>query len=251
MLISFVVPTLNEHGNIERLIKKINEIAKLNKIQHELIVIDDNSKDGTIQDVKNLQKTQNNINLIVRKNKVGIGSALRDGYNNAKGDLLFSIDGDLSHPPDKIPEFIRKIKDGCDMVMSSRYIPGGSVDKNIKNYMVSKMGAYYLSIMFRINIKDFTTAYRIIRKELWEKIKNYKYSNRNVFLIEMVYYAYKNGGKLGEIPIFFKDREIGSSKTPLFRMAIKSLILPITIRINSFKKSNKKIEKKGQFEKQI
>ncbi len=179
-MISFVIPTLNEHGNIVRLINKINAITKLNNFDNEIIVVDDNSDDGTINDIKILQKNQKNLLLIVRKDKKGIGSALRDGYNRAKGDIIISIDADLSHPPEKIPEFINKLYNGYDMVMSSRYIPGGGVDKNIKNNIVSKIGAYYLSIMMRINVKDFTTGYRAIRKSVWNKIKNYKYSNKNM-----------------------------------------------------------------------
>ena len=233
-MISFVIPTLNEHGNIVRLINKINAITKLNNFDNEIIVVDDNSDDGTINDIKILQKNQKNLLLIVRKDKKGIGSALRDGYNRAKGDIIISIDADLSHPPEKIPEFINKLYNGYDMVMSSRYIPGGGVDKNIKNNIVSKIGAYYLSIMMRINVKDFTTGYRAIRKSVWNKIKNYKYSNRNMFLIEMIFYANKHKAKFSEVPIFFKDREIGESKTLVLKMALKSLMLPISIRLTFF-----------------
>lgn len=231
LFVSFVIPTLNEHGNIDRLIKKINNIMQLNKINYEIIIVDDNSKDGTIEDVKKIQKSQDNLKLIVRRKERGIGTALIKGYNSAKGDLLLSIDADLSHPPEKIPEFIRKINNGFDMVMSSRYIPGGSVDKNIKNYLISKIGAYYLSLMFRIKIKDFTTAYRAIRRDLWEKIKNYKYSKRNIFLIESIFYAHRLGAKLSEVPIFFRNREVGESKTPLFKIAINSLIIPFKMRV--------------------
>ena len=149
-----------------------------------------------------------------------------------------SIDADLSHPPEKIPEFINKIKNGFDMVMSSRYIPGGNVDQNIKNYLVSKLGAHYLSLMFRIPIKDFTTAYRIMRRELWEKINSYKYSKKNMFLIESIYNAYKHGAKLSDVPIFFKDREFGVSKTPLLKMAIKSLFIPFKMRLAQLRKPN-------------
>jgi len=240
MFVSFVIPTLNEHGNIDRLIKRINTIMKSIHINYEIIVVDDNSSDGTTDDVKELQKNQNNLVLINRKEKRGIGSALEEGYNHAKGNLILSIDADLSHPPEKIPEFIDKIKNGYDMVMSSRYISGGSVDKSIKNYMISKMGAHYLSLMMRINIKDFTTGYRAIRRSIWSKIKDYKYSNRNIFLVETIYFAHKHGAKLTEIPIFFKDREIGCSKTPLFKMSLKALILPFRIKLNLKKHQSKR-----------
>lgn len=233
MKVSFIIPTLNEHGNITRLIERINEISKENKIINEIIVIDDNSSDGTIDDVKNLQKFQENLKLIVRKKPLGIGSAHIAAYNQAQGDVIISLDADLSHNPEKIPEFVNKIKSGYDMVMSSRYIPGGSTDKKLKFYLISKIGGYYLSIMLRIKILDFSTGYRAIKRDIWQKIKNYKYSNKNMFLIESIYYAHKNNAKLTEIPIFFKEREIGESKTPIFKEAIKALFLPFKIRINS------------------
>jgi len=131
MKICFVIPTYNEHGNINRLIEKINAIARKNSYNYEIIVVDDNSFDGTIQDVENLQKFQNNIKLIKRKRLMGIGTAHIEGYNNADGDLIISMDADLSHPPEKIPDFVLKIKNGYDMVMSSRYIPGGATEKKL------------------------------------------------------------------------------------------------------------------------
>jgi dolichol-phosphate mannosyltransferase len=231
MKVSFIIPTLNEHGNITRLIERINKITKKNDINNEIIVIDDNSTDGTIEDVKNLQKNQENLKLIVRKKPLGIGSAHVVGYNLAQGDLIISMDADLSHSPEQIPEFIDKINYGFEFVVSSRYIEGGGTDKNFINQSISKIGSLFLSVMFGIKIKDFSSGYRAIKKEIWKKIKNYKYSNKNNFLIESIYYAHKNGAKITEIPIFFKEREIGKSKTPVLREALKALILPFKIKL--------------------
>ncbi len=231
MLVSIIIPTYNESGNITQLIKKINEITKKNKIENNIIIVDDNSTDGTIQEVQNFQKNQKNIKLIVRNGLLGIGTAHIEGYNQAKGDIILSIDADLSHPPEKIPLFISKIKEGNDLVMSSRYIPGGKTDKNIKYYLISKLGGYYLSKLLKINVLDFSTGYRAIKKKMWEKIKNYQYSKRNLFLIESIYFAHKHRAKLAEIPIYFKDREIGESKTHLIREALNALILPLKLRL--------------------
>ncbi|TFG04741.1 MAG: glycosyltransferase [Promethearchaeota archaeon] len=235
MKVSFIIPTLNEHGNIKRLIKKINQITDLHGIENEVIVVDDNSVDGTIDDVRELQKIQSNLTLIIRKKPEGIGTAHITGYNHAQGDLIISMDADLSHPPERIPRFINKIKQGYDMVMSSRYVPGGATDKNLKYYLISKLGGYFLSISLRINILDFSTGFRAIKSELWQEIKNYKYSKRNVFLIESIYFAHKHGARLAEIPIFFKERQIGESKTHLFTEAIKALFLPLKLRYYWFR----------------
>ncbi|MHA1845605.1 MAG: glycosyltransferase [Promethearchaeota archaeon] len=228
------MPTLNEHGNIARLIDKIKRVTKEQELYYEIIIVDDNSTDGTINDIKELQKIYKNIKLIVRKKERGIGSAHIVGYNNAQGDIIISMDADLSHPPEKIPEFLQGIQNGYDMIMSSRYIPGGKTEHTIKHYLISKLGGYYLSIMLRIPIKDSATGYRALKKELWNKIRFYKYSKRNLFLIESVFFAKINGAKMKEIPIYFKDRKIGRSKTRLIIEALKALILPLTIRIKSY-----------------
>ena len=250
MKVSFVIPTKNEHGNITRLIDSINDITKKHNIEYEILVIDDNSEDGTIADVENLKKNQKNLRLIQRANYkhlfpkfpnkwkyLGIGSAHKVGYNLANGDLLISMDADLSHPPEKIPELIEKIKEGYDICVGSRYIEGGGTDKNIINRTVSRMGSTYLAIMCRVKIRDFSTGYRAIKKEVWEKIKSYQYTNDNNFLIESLYFAHKKGARIFEIPIFFKEREIGQSKTPLVKETLKALLLPLKLKLISYSRS--------------
>ena len=244
MKVSFVIPTKNEHGNIERLIPKINEITSKYNILNEILIIDDNSNDGTIEDVKNLMKFQNNIHLIQRKNfsnifpkfpkkwkYLGIGSAHKIGYNLAKGDLIISMDADLSHPPEKITNMINLINSGHDICVGSRYVRGGGSDKNILNQVISRLGSLYLSLFLRIKINDLSNGFRVIRKKIWEKIKNNHYTNDNNFLIESLYYAHKNGAKITESPIFFKEREIGESKTPLLKETLKAILLPIRVKL--------------------
>ena len=236
MKVSIVIPTLNEHGNITRLVDKINSITKIEKFETEIIIIDDHSTDGTIEDVKCLQKQQGNIHLVVRERRMGVGSAHIVGYNLATGDVIISMDADLSHPPEKILELIEKIQNNYDMVMGSRYIRGGATDKTFKFYFLSKLGGIFLSRLLKIKILDFTTGYRAIKKELWEKIKDYKYSNHNIFLIESIYYAHKHGALTSEVPIFFKERLIGKSKTPYLKEGVKALILPFRLKFKSLLK---------------
>ena len=244
MKVSFVIPTKNEHGNIKRLIRKINEITSKYNILNEILIIDDNSNDGTIEDVKNLMEFQNNIHLIQRKNfsnifpkypkkwkYLGIGSAHKIGYNLAKGDLIISMDADLSHPPEKITNMINLINSGHDICVGSRYVRGGGSDKNILNQVISRLGSLYLSIFLGIKIKDLSNGFRVIRKKIWEKIKNKQYTNDNNFLIESLYYAHKNGAKITESPVFFKEREIGESKTPLLKETLKAILLPIRVKL--------------------
>ena len=249
MKVSIVIPTKNEKGNIDRLIKMINKVTKKHNINNEILVIDDQSEDGSIEDVEELQKNQNNLKLIQRARYkhlfskypkkwkyIGLGSAHKIGYNLAKGDVIVSMDGDLSNHPKEIPKLIKKINEGYDVCVGSRYIGGGGSDKNIINQVISRFGNNYITLFSGIKIKDFSTGYRAIKRNVWEKIKNLEYTNDNNFLIESLYFAYRNGAKIVEIPIFFKEREIGESKTPLMKETLKALILPLKLKLLYHKK---------------
>ncbi len=244
MKISFIIPTKNEHGNVDRLVKKINEISENYNLDNELLVIDDNSTDGTIEDVEQLCRSQKNLKLYQRSeyshlfpkypkkwNYLGIGSAHKIGYHLAKGDFMITIDADLSQPTEKIMDLINIIKNGYDICIGSRYIRGAKSEQRILNRIISRTGNIYLSIMLRLKITDFSNGYRIIKKEIWEKIKRYEYTNENNFLIELLYYAHINGAKIVETPIHFKKREIGQSKTPVKEEILKALYLPIRIKL--------------------
>lgn len=243
MKISIIIPTKNEHGNVDRLIKKINEITEKYNLDNELLVIDDNSTDGTIEDVEKICRSQKNLHLYQRSQYshlfpkypkkwkyLGIGSAHKVGYNLAKGDFIITIDADLSQPPEKIMDLINLLKNGYDIGIGSRYIKGAKSEQRILNHIISRVGNIYLSIMFRLRITDFSNGYRIIKKEIWEKIKRYEYTNANNFLIELLYYGHVNGAKIGETPIYFKKREIGNSKTPFKEEVLKALYLPIKLK---------------------
>ncbi len=233
MMVSFVIPTYNEHGNIDRLINELNQISKDLNITYEIIVIDDNSQDGTIQDIKKLQKIQQNLILIVRKKRLGVGSAHLDGFNYAKGDLLISMDADLSHSPLKIPEFIKKINDQNDLVIGSRFMQKGGTEQKLIRRVTTKMGNHFLSIFFAIPITDFTSGYRAIKKDLWNQIKGCKFSKKNSFLIETIIYSKELKAKISEIPIFIKEREIGKSKVRTIREAIKGFIISLKLKLLS------------------
>ncbi len=240
MKVSIILPTKNEHGNIDILIKRINDVNVKHKIDSEILVVDDNSTDGTIDDVEKLMQTQKNLKIIQRKKYrqlfprkwkyLGIGSAHKVGYNLAQGDLIISCDADLSHPPEQIPTLINIIQHGYDFVICSRYIEGGGSDKNYLNQIVSRVGSAYLSLMLGIKLRDLSNGYRAFKKEIWIKIKDLEYSNDNNFLIQSAYYAHKSGAKLAALPSFFKERVIGESKTPLLKELLRAIILPFRLK---------------------
>lgn len=208
-MISIVIPTYNEKENIKRLIPKIFEIVK----DAEVIVVDDNSKDGTGDAARSLQKKYK-VRLIERPRKMGIGSAYKTGFKAAKGDVVFEIDADLSHDPRFLPQFLEAIKNGYDIAIGSRYVKGGNIiGWGIYRKSVSKIANMLSRILLRLDVSDVTTGYRAYKKSALnsiniEKIKSDGYS----FQLEILYKLFKKGYKIKEIPIIFEDRKVGKSK---------------------------------------
>lgn len=227
ILLSVVIPTYNESMNIEKLIRYINYVLSENGINGEIIVVDDNSPDGTGDLVKELMFKYPNLQLLSRKKKEGLGKAHMAGYEKALGDIIVSLDADFSHDPKEIPVMLDEIKNGYDVVIGSRYIKGGKVeDKPIFNVIASKIAGLLARIGFGVNINDFTNGYRMFRKEVYESIKMCSFSKGNTFLAEFIYQAHKKGYKIKEIPTTFIERTKGETKTNV-RLEAKALIWSI------------------------
>lgn len=148
-MISIIIPTYNEKGNIKKLILKINDIFKED---FEIIVVDDNSPDGTGKIVDKLKKY--NAKCIHRKSKLGLSSAVIEGFKAAKGDIIGVMDADFSHPPEKIPELIKPLKDNnAELTIGSRYIQGGKIKNWTAVRKIISKGAILLSLPLT-RIKD-------------------------------------------------------------------------------------------------
>jgi len=208
MDLSIVIPTYNEKENIQELIKKIQKEFKENKINGEIIIVDDNSPDGTGKILEELKKKQKNIKIIHRKEKLGLSSAVLEGWKIAKGEILGVMDADLSHPAEKIKELFYAIKkEEADFTIGSRYIKGGKIKGwNFKRKLMSKT-ATLLAKPFT-KIKDPMSGFFMIKKDC---ITNKKINPKGFkILLELIIKAdYK---KIKEIPITFADRTKGKSK---------------------------------------
>ena len=207
-----VVPTYNEKDNIERL---ISEILVQNDSIH-IIVVDDNSPDGTGNIVDSIAATNYRVHVLHRSAKMGLGSAYRDGFRYAlanNADYIFEMDADFSHDPERIVSFLEKIRD-YDLVIGSRYLNGVSVvNWPIRRLMLSYFASVYTRFVTGIRISDCTSGFKCFRREVVEAIdldtiKSDGYS----FQIEMNYRCIEKGFKVGEIPIIFIDRHSGTSK---------------------------------------
>ena len=208
MDLSLIIPTYNEKENIQKLLKKIYFEFEVNKINGEIIVVDDGSPDGTGEIVEELKTKYNTLQIINRKGKLGLSSAILEGFSKAESEILGVMDADLSHPSKKINEMYQAIKkDDFDLVIGSRYIKRGKIKGwNFKRKLMSKT-ATLLARVFT-SVKDPMTGFFMIKKEC---IKGKKLNPKGFkILLELIIKAdYK---KIKEVPITFINRTKGKSK---------------------------------------
>jgi dolichol-phosphate mannosyltransferase len=218
-----IIPTYNEAGNLARTLKKLSQVfQKINDWQMQILVVDDNSPDGTAQVVKKLQKKYSFLKLLLNKEKNGLGAAYLKGmdqaFNQLEADLVFEFDADLSHDPHKIPEMLKRIDQGSDLVLGSRYIKGGSIPENwgLHRKFLSIFGNLFIrTIMMDYSIHDWTTGYRAIKKEVYQAVVKELEFERffgYTFQIGFLHKALRKNFKISEVAFAFKDREIGKSK---------------------------------------
>ena len=212
MKIFVITPTYNEKKNIKELIEKINILN--NEIN--ILVVDDNSPDGTYKIVENLKKTFKNLFLIKRHKKEGLGSAYIAGIKFAlsqKADLIIQMDADMSHDPESIKDLIDASKKN-DLVIGSRYISGiNVVNWPIHRLIISYGANLYSRVITGLPIKDATGGFKCWKRKVLENINiNSIQSQGYSFQIEMTYRAWLKKYKIVEIPIIFVDRTIGESK---------------------------------------
>ena len=208
-----IVPTYNERFNIGRIVPAIlSQDSSL-----EVLVVDDGSPDGTGAIADSLAATNQRVHVIHREGKLGLGTAYIDGFRWAlerKYDLVFEMDADFSHNPERLPEFLEAIKD-TDVVLGSRYQNG---HVNVVNWPMSRLFLSYAANLYAraitgLPIFDTTGGFKCFRRNVLEAIDlNSVKSNGYAFQIEMSYRAWKKGFRLVEIPIIFVDRTEGESK---------------------------------------
>jgi dolichol-phosphate mannosyltransferase len=208
-----VIPTYNERQNISALIPAIQQIVP----ELHILVVDDNSPDGTGQAVLDIAASQpEKISLLSRPSKAGLAQAYSAGFKEAlqRGyDLILQMDADFSHDPVYLPAFIQSVAP-FDLVLGSRYLRGVNVvNWDFKRLILSKMASVYVRGVTRMPFSDLTGGFKCWKRATLEKIDLGRvFSNGYLFQIEMTWKAYRKGSRIGEIPIIFYEREIGRSK---------------------------------------
>lgn len=229
-----IIPTYNEKENIERIIRA----ALAQSEDFHVLIVDDGSPDGTANIVKHLQdEFAGRLHIKERTGKLGLGTAYLAGFTwGLERDYayLFEMDADFSHPPEALPRLLDAVKSGKgDVAVGSRYVKGGKVVDWPWDRLVLSYGAsVYVRAILWMPVKDPTAGFKCYRREVLEKIDFNKITFLGyAFQIAMKYAAYRLGYNVVEVPITFKDRELGTSKMSL-NIVQEAILGVIRMRMN-------------------
>ena len=213
-----VLPTYNERENIARMVEALFalDIAAL-----RILIVDDNSPDGTgklADELAASSESAGRLHVLHRARKEGYGPACIAGFKRALAlgaDIVIGMDADFSHPPERIPALLQKAQN-CDIVIGSRYAPGGSVDsdwgilRKLLSYWANRV---YAPLILSMPVRDATGGFRVFSRDALVGIDLDRVrSNGYIFLVELMYVAQRLGYRIGETPIHFADRQRGESK---------------------------------------
>jgi dolichol-phosphate mannosyltransferase len=210
-----IIPTYNERENAEEIIRAVFSLHQT----FDVLIVDDNSPDGTAEIVKNLQSHEfrNNLHLLQRKEKNGLGTAYIDGFKwclNQGYEYIFEMDADFSHNPQDLPKLFEALCEGADVAIGSRYKTGVNVvNWPMERVMMSYYASAYVRYITGMGIRDTTAGFvgykaKVLQHIALDEIKFRGYA----FQIEMKFTAWKHGFKIEEVPIIFTDRTRGESK---------------------------------------
>jgi dolichol-phosphate mannosyltransferase len=208
-----VTPTYNEKDTLPRFIEAVRRALP----DADVLVVDDNSPDGTGQIADALAARDAGVRVLHRPGKMGLGTAYVEAFTRGLAepyDRFFEMDADLSHDVRHLPDFVRALDDGYDVVIGSRNIPHGGIEGwGPGRYFISKGGSFYSRTILGLPVRDLTSGYKAYSRRALEAIDLAEvHSNGYSFQIEMTYRAIRRGMRVKEVPILFVDRTIGHSK---------------------------------------
>jgi dolichol-phosphate mannosyltransferase len=231
-----ILPTYNEKENIDTIIDQI-----LSMEEFSVLIVDDNSPDGTAQIVKNIMVENREVFLIERPQKLGLGTAYINGFRwglERQYDYFIEMDADNSHNPDALPWFLDEMNKGYDIVVGSRYINGtiSVIGWEFRRLLMSKFGNFYASKLMGLPFSDITSGFRCYSRKALESVNlDTVKSNGYAFQIEMIYLAKKAGLRIGEMSITFYERNTGSSKMSK-KIVREAVLLPWRLKLREAKK---------------
>lgn len=224
-----IIPTFNEAENVEAIVRAATaELEKVAPGDHRILIVDDNSPDGTGAIADRLAEHSDAVEVMHRAGKGGLGQAYIAGFGHALdagARLLIEMDADFSHDPRYLAPLLAA-SDHADLVLGSRYVPGGGVrDWGLARRMISRGGGIYARAILGVDVHDLTGGFKCIKREVLEAIDLPSVRAEGyVFQIEVTYRAILAGFTVSEVPIVFADRTAGSSKMSS-RIAVEAMLL--------------------------
>jgi dolichol-phosphate mannosyltransferase len=208
------LPTYNERENLARMIEALRGVLRDGD---RVLVIDDDSPDGTGRLADELAATHDFVDVLHRGAKEGLGRAYVDGFRHVlqtEAELVLEMDCDFSHDPADVPRLIAAAEEGADLVLGSRYVPGGGTRNwGLVRRLISKGGSLYTALFLHMGVKDPTGGFKCFRRAVLERLDLEAITPRGyAFQIETTYRVKRLGFRVVEIPITFVDREVGQSK---------------------------------------
>jgi dolichol-phosphate mannosyltransferase len=229
-----IIPTYNEALNLERIVTAArSELSRVSAGTYRILVVDDNSPDGTGAIATSLAAASDDLEVLHRPGKAGLGQAYLAGFELALGsgaEMVIEMDADFSHDPRYLPAMLEAARN-ADLVLGSRYVPGGGVrDWGLARKLISRGGGLYARLILGVGVRDLTGGFKVIHRRVLEAIDLPSVRAEGyVFQIEVTYRAVLAGFTVTEVPIVFADRTAGKSKMS-GRIALEAMVLVPAIR---------------------
>jgi dolichol-phosphate mannosyltransferase len=216
--VSVVLPTYNEASSIVRLLEELRDVLERTGLRYEVFVMDDASPDGTADVVAERFSADDWMHVIRRSGPRGLAAAIRQGLEAARGDVLVVMDADFNHDPQVLPRLIKYVTD-FDLVSGSRFAPGGGMYSRTR-----QAGSFAMNLFARLvlqtQIQDNLSGYFAVRREQLETLpKDRIFWGYGDYYLRLLWYARRQGCRILEVPVVYRSREGGGSKTPLLRTA--------------------------------
>ena len=221
-----VLPMYNERENIDRFVRAVLPQLASASPEHHVLIVDDSSPDGTGEIADELARELPQVEVMHRASKDGLGRAYLAGFGRALeagADLILEMDSDFSHDPADLPRLIEAARH-ADLVLGSRYVRGGGVtDWGLVRRMISRGGSWYARRLLGVDVRDLTGGFKCFRRQVLEALDLADvHAHGYGFQIELTYRAIKKGFSVTEVPILFRERELGTSKMSL-RIALEAV----------------------------
>ncbi len=232
--ICLIIPTYNEAVNLERIVAATrSELTRVAPGTYSILVVDDNSPDGTGAIAATLAAVHDDVEVLHRPGKTGLGQAYLAGFDHALqrgAEMVIEMDADFSHDPRYLPAMLEAAR-SADLVLGSRYVPGGGVrDWGLARRLISRGGGLYARLILGVGVRDLTGGFKCIHRRVLEAIDLPSLRAEGyVFQIEVTYRAVLAGFTVKEVPIVFADRTAGKSKMSA-RIALEAMLLVPAIR---------------------